>query len=88
MELDVIHQPYRKKLLPFWDDVINKAKAAGVYGTALSGAGPAMISMCNASEKGTIIEKVRNTIDITHGLHIIGCEICEKGLITENGGGP
>jgi hypothetical protein len=32
------------------------------------------------------LKKVRNSIDITHGLNIIGCEICEKGLITENGG--
>lgn len=86
MELDVIHQPYRKELIPFWDDVIDAARRAGAYGTALSGAGPSMISMCLASEKETILKKVHNAIDITHGLNIIGCEIFEKGLITEYGG--
>ena len=50
MELDVIHQPYRKELLPYWDDVVSVAKSAGVWGTALSGAGPSMISMCSLSD--------------------------------------
>jgi homoserine kinase len=86
MKQDVIHQPYRKILVPFWDDVIKAAENAGVYGTALSGAGPAMISFCSTSEKQTILKKISNAIDINHGLNIIGCEICEKGISSDYGG--
>ena len=86
MEQDVIHQPYRKKLIPFWDEVISAAGRAGVHGTALSGAGPSMISMCSKADMKTIMENLRDSIDKNHGLNIIGCEICREGLIALDGG--
>ncbi|HPQ46747.1 MAG TPA: hypothetical protein PLP30_05230, partial [Clostridia bacterium] len=59
---------------------------AGVHGTALSGAGPSMISMCSKADMKTIIENLRDSIDKNHGLNIIGCEICREGLIALDGG--
>jgi homoserine kinase len=36
---DHLHQPFRKKLIPFLDDVINAAESAGALGAFLSGSG-------------------------------------------------
>lgn len=83
MEQDVIHQPYRKEFLPYWNDVLKGAAEAGVYGTALSGAGPTMISMCSSGQCETILNKVRNAIDIKFGLSIMRCEICKNGLTVD-----
>ncbi len=80
MELDVIHQPYRKKLLPYWDDVVSVAKSAGVWGTALSGAGPSMISMCSLSDMENIVEDLKLCVDKQYKLNIIGCEMNPHGI--------
>ncbi|MFN2622575.1 MAG: homoserine kinase [Chthoniobacterales bacterium] len=37
--VDYLHQPFRKKLVPFLDDVINAAESAGALGAFLSGSG-------------------------------------------------
>jgi len=37
--VDHLHQPFRKKLVPFLDDVINAAESAGALGAFLSGSG-------------------------------------------------
>ncbi|WP_117161424.1 homoserine kinase [Paraliobacillus sp. X-1268] len=44
MEKDHFHQPYRKKLIPHYDQLVNLLKE-DVYGTFLSGAGPTMIAL-------------------------------------------
>lgn len=41
--IDYMHQPYRKKLLPFFDDVIRAAEKAGALGGFLSGSGSTII---------------------------------------------
>ncbi|MBS7344196.1 MAG: homoserine kinase [Caryophanon sp.] len=45
MEQDRFHEPFRATLIPNYDDIRSAAKEAGAYGTALSGAGPTMISI-------------------------------------------
>ena len=45
MESDLFHEPFRAKLIPAFHDIQQAAKKAGAYGTALSGAGPTVISM-------------------------------------------
>lgn len=45
MEADLFHEPYRAKLIPYFGDIHCAAKEAGAYGTALSGAGPTVISI-------------------------------------------
>ncbi|MCM3568265.1 homoserine kinase [Neobacillus mesonae] len=49
MERDRFHQPYRRPLIPFYEDVEQEAKKNGAFGTALSGAGPSVICF---AEKG------------------------------------
>ncbi|MBM3450464.1 MAG: homoserine kinase [Armatimonadetes bacterium] len=43
---DRLHQPYRKALVPGFDDVVAAAKGAGAYGAALSGAGSSVLALC------------------------------------------
>ncbi|RHW34922.1 homoserine kinase [Lysinibacillus yapensis] len=45
MESDLFHEPFRSKLIPQFDEIHCAAKEAGAYGTALSGAGPTVISI-------------------------------------------
>lgn len=45
MEADFFHEPFRSKLIPKYAEIHAAAKAAGAYGTALSGAGPTLISI-------------------------------------------
>lgn len=45
MEKDLFHEPFRAKLIPNYKEIHDAAKLAGAYGTALSGAGPTLISI-------------------------------------------
>lgn len=49
MEADLFHEPFRAKLIPNYEKIQSEAKKAGAYGTALSGAGPTMISIIPTS---------------------------------------
>jgi len=40
---DRVHQPYRRSLYPWLEDLIAAARSWGAYGAALSGAGPAVV---------------------------------------------
>lgn len=44
MERDLLHEPYRAKLIPNYDMIKTEAKKNGAFGTVISGAGPTMIS--------------------------------------------
>jgi homoserine kinase len=41
---DRLHQPYRKALIPGFDEVVRAARKAGAAAVALSGAGPALVA--------------------------------------------
>ncbi|MGE7091383.1 homoserine kinase [Lysinibacillus sp. NPDC048646] len=45
MEADLFHEPFRSILIPQYAEIRAVAKANGAYGTALSGAGPTLISI-------------------------------------------
>lgn len=45
MEADLFHEPFRSQLIPQYEEIHTAAKLAGAYGTALSGAGPTLISL-------------------------------------------
>jgi homoserine kinase len=48
---DHLHQPFRKKLIPFLDDVIRAAESAGALGTFLSGSGSTICAVTLRSPK-------------------------------------
>ncbi|QDQ01054.1 homoserine kinase [Lysinibacillus fusiformis] len=45
METDLFHEPFRSILIPQYAEIRAVAKTNGAYGTALSGAGPTLISI-------------------------------------------
>lgn len=47
---DKLHQPYRSKLIPAFDEVIKSAQISGAYGASLSGAGPTIIAITDKNE--------------------------------------
>jgi homoserine kinase len=49
MKLDLFHQPYRRSLIPFYQEIEEEAKKFGAFGVALSGAGPTVLCF---TEKG------------------------------------
>lgn len=48
---DKLHQPYRKKLIPMLDDVINAGVEAGALAGWLSGSGPSIMCLTEQKEK-------------------------------------
>ena len=57
---DVIVEPHRKKLIPFFDEVKSAAIKAGALGAGISGSGPTIFALCKGDE---ITEKVYNAIE-------------------------
>ena len=47
---DRLHQPYRMSLVPGLDTLLEKAQQYGALGTALSGAGPTVISLVQGND--------------------------------------
>ncbi|WP_298781030.1 homoserine kinase [uncultured Polaribacter sp.] len=48
--VDIIVEPYRKKLIPFFDDVKNAATKAGALGAGISGSGPTIFALCKGDD--------------------------------------
>ena len=57
---DVIVEPHRKKLIPFFDEVKSAAIKAGDLGAGISGSGPTIFALCKGDE---ITEQVYNAIE-------------------------
>jgi homoserine kinase len=49
---DRLHEPYRKTLIPGYDDVRRAAIRSGALTVTLSGAGPAMVAWCDSESVG------------------------------------
>ncbi|WP_457627406.1 homoserine kinase [Persephonella sp.] len=49
---DRFHQPYRKKLIPGFDDVVTSAIESGAAGASLSGAGPTVLALATENFDG------------------------------------
>lgn len=47
---DKIHQPYRKSLIPYFDEIIDKANNQGALASFLSGAGPTIIAVLDRDD--------------------------------------
>ena len=42
---DVLHQPYRKALIPGWDEIVEACASSGALAVWLSGAGPTIVAL-------------------------------------------
>ena len=61
--VDIIVEPHRKKLIPFFDDVKNAATKAGALGAGISGSGPTIFALCKGDE---IANEVYKSIEETY----------------------
>ncbi|WP_299669492.1 homoserine kinase [uncultured Polaribacter sp.] len=61
--VDVIVEPARKSLIPFFDDVKNSAIQAGALGAGISGSGPTIFALCQGDKSA---EKVYKAIEETY----------------------
>jgi homoserine kinase len=57
---DRLHQPYRAKLVPGLNEILDKATEHGALGAALSGAGPTILCFFSSDEE---LEKLRAFVD-------------------------
>ena len=55
---DKLHQPYRAKLIPVMQDLIDSAVKEGAYGACLSGSGPSMIAFCTKAKAQNIAKSM------------------------------
>lgn len=58
---DKIHQPYRSRLVPGFDEILNNLKYIDTIGTVLSGAGPSILVI----SQGTSVEEIKSTVKST-----------------------
>jgi homoserine kinase len=79
MAADLFHQPYRKELVPFYEDVQEKAVESGAFGVALSGAGPSLLCLAEPGKGDALAESLQNALSgfEIHRLKIDkdGCQI-------------
>ncbi len=52
--VDRLHQPYRRQLIPGYDEVERAVIAAGGYGMVISGAGPTLLALANAESAAAV----------------------------------
>jgi homoserine kinase len=53
---DVLHVPYRRALVPGYDEVADAARRAGAYGATLSGSGPTLVAVADAARAAAVAE--------------------------------
>ncbi len=58
---DKMHQPYRKKLIPGFDAVREAAINAGSYGLVISGAGPTLLALADATSNLAVEKAIAST---------------------------
>ncbi|ARV06649.1 homoserine kinase [Polaribacter sp. SA4-10] len=55
--VDIIAEPARKGLIPFFDNVKNSALKAGALGAGISGSGPTIFALCKGDEVANTVYK-------------------------------
>lgn len=65
---DIIVEPHRSKLIPFFDEIKQQTVKNGALGTGISGSGPSIFSLCEGLESATNIEKTMRDIYKTTGI--------------------
>lgn len=58
---DRLHQPYRKALIPHWDDIFSYAGKWGAKGIFLSGSGPAVVAILDEGNVA-FIDKMKEAV--------------------------
>ena len=75
---DRIHQPYRKTLIPNYNDIHTNALAAGAWGLVISGAGPTLLTLASQETVSTVcqtIGKPWQSADIPYTIHQLAIDV-------------
>jgi len=59
---DVVIEPYRKQLIPFFDDVKTAVLEAGALGCAISGSGPSIFTLSKGEDTAKAVEKAMHQV--------------------------
>jgi homoserine kinase len=59
---DIIVEPYRKQLIPYFDDVKHAALEAGALGCAISGSGPSIFALSQGKETALKVENAMQMV--------------------------
>jgi homoserine kinase len=57
---DKLHQPYRCKMIPAMNEVLQAALDAKAFGAFLSGSGPTLAALCTGKEAGNVQKAMKN----------------------------
>ncbi len=60
---DRIHQPYRKKIIPYMEEIFSLYKDINVLGSYLSGSGPSVAAIIKAKDKEKIKKEVSKRLE-------------------------
>lgn len=79
---DIIVEPHRKKLIPYFDEVKTAAIQAGALGAGISGSGPTIFALCEGDE---VAKDVENAIEKSYrnvgiDFEIYSSKINKKGI--------
>lgn len=79
---DSVVEPYRSKLIPYYNEVKEAAILAGALGSGISGSGPSIFSLCKGIETAKTVANAINEIyiktDIAFDVHV--SKINTKGV--------
>ena len=64
---DKVHQPYRKRLIPGFEEILENGKNHGAIGAAISGAGPTIIAF-TSQDTEPLISYINQVME-KHGVH-------------------
>jgi homoserine kinase len=59
---DVVIEPYRKQLIPYFDDVKTAVLEAGALGCAISGSGPSIFTLSQGEDTAKAVEKAMQQV--------------------------
>ncbi len=83
---DRLHEPYRKALIPGWDDVHASAADNGALAVYLSGAGPAMMAVYDCDDEG-FPRRLQDALEgLTQQWKVLRLECCREGTTVRHGG--
>ena len=82
--VDIIVEPHRKQLIPFFDDVKQTAIKNGALGAGISGSGPTIFALCKGDEiADTVEEAIKEIYSKTSiDFNIYKSKINNKGVKT------
>ncbi len=83
---DQLHQPYRQRLIPGYEPVHAAALAAGAHGLVISGAGPTLLALADATEAPTVAAAIQSAWT-TAGVkaHVESLRLDSQGAIATQG---